>query len=228
MSMLRVVVYAEGPGELAGPEKGRQRAPGTALLENELGAAHFLVRRCLGHVCSLDAESVHFEEPLRHQGRLAYGSVLHGRNTLRRLLSWADERKRPDLALVLVDADGKDDRQEELDAAIEGVPVRAVVAVAIQEFEAWLIADGEALEVLFRKPLMLPGKSPERLGRRKAKELLQQWSDEHASRQPPDELRRELARTCNLGTLAHRCPAFSKFLRKLGVLLGNGQEPSRA
>jgi hypothetical protein len=215
--MFRVVVYAEGPGELAGRDMSRQPAPGTILTEEELGAAHLLVRRCLHHSRNLAPESIQFEEPLRTtRGRLARGSMLHGRDTLQQLLSWPDEERMPHLALVLVDADGKEDRQADLDSALQGLTVQAVAAVAIQEFEAWLLADVEALKSVFRKPLS-PPKPPERLGRRQAKELLQQWSAEHASSKDPTELRRQLAEQCDLDTVAHVCPAFAELLRRLGL-----------
>lgn len=213
--MFRVVVYAEGAGELTGPDTSRQRAPGTPLTENELGAAHLLVRRCLEHTRSLTPESIQFEEPLRSRGKLARGSMLHSRTTLRPLLFWADEDLRPDLAVVLVDADGKEARQAELDSALQDLTVEAVAAVAVQEFEAWLIADPEAVKSVLRKPLS-PPKPPERLGRRQAKELLQQWSDEHASKQDPADIRRRLVQETHLDTLARVCPAFSELLRRLG------------
>lgn len=213
--MFRVVVYAEGAGELAGRDTSRQRAPGHALTEEELGAAHLLVRRCLERAGDLAPDSIQFEAPLRSRGKLARGSMLHSRNTLRPLLFWADEDMQPDLAVVLVDADGKaDERQEELSTSMENLLVKAVAAVAIQEFEAWLIADGEAVKSVLRKPLV-PPKPPERLGRTQAKALLQQWSEEHASKQAPAELRRQLVLQCNLDTLSRVCPAFAAFLQGL-------------
>jgi hypothetical protein len=170
--MFRVVVYAEGAGELAGRDSSRQRGPGAVLTENELGSAHLLVRRCLERTRQLAPDSVQFEEPLRtSRGKPARGSMLHGRTTLRQLLLWPDARRAPHLTVVFVDADGKEERQAELDAAVEGLSVQAIVAVAIQEFEAWLIADPAALEAVIRKPLA-PPKPPERLGRQEAKKLL--------------------------------------------------------
>jgi hypothetical protein len=207
--MFRVVVYAEGLGELAGRDTSRQRAPGTPLTEGELGAAHLLVRRCLERSRGLAPESIQFEEPLRSRGKLARGSTLHSRATLRPLLFWADEDLRPHLAVVLVDADGKEARQAELDSALQDLTVEAVGAVAIQEFEAWLLADTAAVKSVLRKPLS-PPKPPERLGRRQAKELLQQWSNEHASKQDPAELRRQLAEQCDLDTVARVCPPPSR------------------
>ncbi|MFY0527091.1 DUF4276 family protein [Archangium gephyra] len=213
--MFRVVVYAEGPGELSGPDTSRQRAPGTSLTEDELGAAHLLVRRCLERSRALAPHAIQFEEPLRSRGKLARGSMLHSRTTLRPLLFWADEDLRPDLAIVLVDADGKEERQAELDSALEHLTVEAVAAVAIQEFEAWLIADPEAVKSVLRGPHS-PPKPPERLGRRQAKELLQQWCDEHASKQDPPELRRQLVQQLDLDTVARACSSFAEFLRRLG------------
>jgi hypothetical protein len=214
--MFRVVVYAEGAGELAGA-KSLQPAPGSQLTEEELGSAHLLVRRCLEKSRGLTADTVRFEEPLRTpRGRLARGSILHSRDTLRPLLFWAGPIKEPDLAIILVDADGDEDRQRLLDNAIEGVFVEAVVAVAIQEFEAWLVADPGALKTVLRQTLSTP-KPPEKLPRRQAKELLQQWCEQHARSRDAAELRRDLARQCDLDTLAQRCTSFAAFLRKLNA-----------
>ncbi|MFL5347591.1 MAG: DUF4276 family protein [Hyalangium sp.] len=212
--MFRVVVYAEGAGELAG-SKSLQPAPGSALTEEELGSAHLLVRRCLVKSRGLNASDVSFEEPLRTgRGRLVKGSTLHSPDTLRPLLLWADPKKQPDLAIVLVDADGDDERQGLLDSALEGLSVKAIVSVAIQEFEAWLVADPSALKSALRKPLASP-KPPEKLAKRQAKELLKEWCEEHASSRDAAEIRRDIARECDLEVLARQCTAFASFLRKL-------------
>jgi hypothetical protein len=212
--MFRVVVYAEGQGELAG-STSFPRAAGTPLLEEELGSAHLLVRRCLEKTRDLDSSLVRFEEPLRTgRGRMVRGSTLHSRETLRPLLFWPDADRQPDLAVVLVDADGDDERQERLNSAIEGIPVETVVSVAIQEFEAWLVADPAALQAVLRQPLT-PPKPPEKLPKRQAKELLQQWCEQHARSRDAAEIRRDLARESNLDTLARQCSAFALFLRKL-------------
>ncbi|MFP2910092.1 DUF4276 family protein [Pyxidicoccus sp. 3LFB2] len=213
--MLRVVIYAEGAGELAGAVRS-QRAPSSPLEGEELGAAHLLVRRCLERCRGLDTSLIQFEEPLRtRRGKLARGSDLHSPDTLRTLLFWADARKQPDLVVVLVDQDGDEDRQQALASRVEDVPVKTVVAVAIQEFEAWLIADPNALKSVFHQPLRM-NKPPERLGRREAKDQLNQWSEQHARSKEPAELRRQLAEQCDLDIVAQQCSAFSEFLRRLG------------
>ena len=84
---LRVVVYAEGPGETGG-SAGR-KAPGQELLDDELGAAHVLVRRCLSRGDLIPAAAVRFHEPLRTPaGHVARGSDLYNMRTLRKLLTW--------------------------------------------------------------------------------------------------------------------------------------------
>ncbi|MDC0711961.1 DUF4276 family protein [Stigmatella sp. ncwal1] len=214
--MFRVVVYAEGAGELAG-SKNFQRAPGAALTEEELGSAHLLVRRCLEKVRDLDASGIRFEEPLRTgRGKLARGSILHSPATLRPLLLWADPARQPDLAVVLVDADGDDARQGLLDSSLQGIPVESVVGVAIQEFETWLLADPNALEEVLRQPVTAP-KPPEKLSKRQSKELLHQWCEQHARSRDAADLRRDLARQCDLDTLTRQCTAFAQFLHKLGT-----------
>lgn len=217
--MFRVVIYAEGQGELAGPMR-HDHAPGAPLVEEELGPAHLLVRRCLERTRDLAPSLVQFEEPLRTgRGRRPRGSDLHNGDSLRRLLLWADERKRPDLAVVFVDADGGEARQEQLDASVQALPVEAVVGVAVQEFEAWLIADSEALTSVLRHPLA-PPRPPEKLGRREAKELLHGWCEQHARSRDANVVRGDLARECKLETLERQCGAFATFLRKLGASRG--------
>ncbi|HZI13531.1 MAG TPA: DUF4276 family protein [Myxococcus sp.] len=212
--MFRVVIYAEGAGELAGTVR-TQHAPGSPLRPEELGAAHLLVRRCLERTRDLDPSLIQFEEPLRtRRGKLARGSDLYTPETLRLLLTWADVSKEPELSVVLVDQDADAGRQESLTMAIQDIPVETVIGVAIEEFEAWLIADPEALKSVFRQPVRLD-RSPEKLRRREAKEQLQQWSEQHASSKDAAELRRKLAEQCDLDTVAQQCSAFADFLNRL-------------
>ena len=81
---LRVVLYAEGPGELGGLAR-RLPAPGDALGEEHLGAGHILIRRLL---VSLDA-TPRFEAPQRVRARHAKGSdLLHGATKPRAAKAW--------------------------------------------------------------------------------------------------------------------------------------------
>ena len=142
---MRVVVYAEGSREDSGSRVALP-LPGDALPEAALGPAHVLVRRCLVELVPMS--EVRFDVPLRTRGRRARGSdLLHG-PTVRRLLTWATPMAKPDLAVVIVDADGEANRhvalRHILSSRREPQPP-AVIGVAVQEFEAWLIADEAAL-----------------------------------------------------------------------------------
>lgn len=55
--VMRVVVHCEGSRE-AGPTRGLSPAPGTSLLETELGPAHALARRA---IISLSGATTHIE-----------------------------------------------------------------------------------------------------------------------------------------------------------------------
>ena len=94
--------------------------------------------------------------------------------------------------------------------------------MAKQEFEAWLIADHEALNGVLG--LALPqSPSPEEMKPREAKELL---ATALAARVAKDgggsdrEVRGSIARTTSLDVVAKRCPAFDAFCQALGGTRG--------
>jgi hypothetical protein len=138
--------------------------------------------------------------------------VLYDPVALPQLLSWADPKKRPDLAIVLVDEDGKSSRKTVLEKALlEKIRVPHVVAVAIREFEAWLIADAQAIRGVFG-PVQSPS-SPEDLECREAKAQLMRWIQ--ASRKDERDVRLSLAQSSDLETLRLRCSAFRTFYQEL-------------
>jgi hypothetical protein len=209
---LRVVLYAEGGNETAG-EIGLPPAPGTLLLEDNLGAGHILVRRYLELTRKIPAAAVRFEAPLRdRRGNVARGTALLHRETLRQLLSWPLAHKRPDLVVVLVDCDEDPSRRARLEAFVSDV-VSNVIAVAVQEFEAWLIADHAAACKALNAALIAP-RDPERMARREAKEQLASWMD---GRRESSErsIRTTLANLCDLDVVRRRCSAFDELLRAL-------------
>jgi len=211
---MRVVLYAEGIGELGGGG-GLQPAPGSPLLDEMLGPAHVLVRRCLEAESRIPPKAIQFVSPLRIGARLAKGSDLLSRESLRRLLTFPLAERRPDLAVVLVDADGDLSRQKMLEGYVADVPLSHVIGVAIQEFESWLVADVAALSTALR-PGFSQTPAPESLGRREAKGLLIGWVQEQSDDKAKQrELRREIAKHANLDTIAKRCGAFEDFRRAL-------------
>jgi hypothetical protein len=115
---------------------------------------------------------------------------------------------------VLVDGDEDAGRKARLAEVVADLFVPKVIAVAVQEFEAWLIADHRAVcEVLAAAPAQ--PREPERMARRQAKELLVSWmGDRDGSGERG--VRITLARTCDLDVVRRRCSAFEQFLRDLG------------
>ncbi len=137
---MRVVLYAEGARETWGTVR-----PAAAALEQlddeELGPAHVLVRRCLKNQPDVQPSDIRFLAPLPLGGRPARGSQLLNPGNLKRLLAFSDPQRQPDLCVVLVDQDGEKSRRSTLEKILTGQPMRTILAVAIREFEAWLIAD---------------------------------------------------------------------------------------
>ena len=209
---MKVVLYAEGRGEIAGAA-GERPLTRARLPDSNLGAGHLLVKRCLEQA---GVPEVCFENPLLHKGREARGSDLLRAKTVRKLLAYPNSP--PDLAVILVDADEKAaDRRRSLLDAVSGrdshLP-RAVVAVAVQEFEAWLIAAHTTAQEVLETVLDTPP-SPEKMARGEAKECLQAWLQN--SERDHLELRRSIVAVCDLSEIARRCPSFRRLERELSA-----------
>ncbi len=218
MGAVRIVLYAEGAGELRSTRHAPLFVPGDPLDEDVLGAAHLLVRRTVEEARRLPARAIQFEEPLATTGgRIPRGSDFQERRTLLRLLTWP--ARPPDLAVVLVDRDGDTDRRRRLLEWVADRPVPKVVAVAVEEFEAWLVADPQAVATTLEgMPAGAHPVSPEGLARGEAKGLLARWIGGSPRRGVgAPALRREIAERAHLGTLARLCPAFEQFRQDLAV-----------
>lgn len=211
---MRVVLYAEGPGEL-GSWGELPPEPTKPLPEHRHGPAHVLVRRILEERTTGTESEVRFEVPLRtREGREARGSTLRNPAELRRLLSWPPG-KAPDLAVVLVDEDGDSSRWTAMQEAVAGrkYVCRAVAGVAAREFESWLIADldavrdvlGTSIDAVRKVEILPPGG---------AKGLLERWTSD-AGRGLPAEVRMQIATTIDLVVLCNASTSFQRFYRDL-------------
>lgn len=173
--------------------------------------------RSLAHTWSVPEAAVQFEAPLRTvRGTVARGAELLDRGTLRRILSWARPTQRPDLAVILVDADGTHDRRARLAEYTADLPGRRVIGVAVQEFEVWLLADGAALRDALDREVAVS--APERLDPGAAKARLNERCDKVA----PDDrkahrraARQTLCEHAALDVVARACPSFGAFLDDL-------------
>jgi len=212
---LRVVLFAEGAGELLGASRFGPAAVGETLNDDELGAAHILVRRALDRCRRIPPQAVHFQSPPRkRRGTAARGSDLRDRETLRQLLTWLDPALRPDLAIVLVDEDGDARRRDRLLGWVADLAAPKVVAVAVREFEAWMMADHAALRHVLAPAVPDPGQV-EALPPGQAKAILDELRGAHRPDLAPRDLKRTLAGQCDLQALAARCPSFDLLLRDL-------------
>lgn len=213
---VRVVLLAEGAGETAGVLTAPP-PPGAALAAEPRGPAHALVARAVAATWSVPEAAVQFEAPLRTgRGTVARGAELLDRGTLRRILLWARPTQRPDLAVVLIDADGTNDRPARLAEFTSDLPGRRVVGVAVQEFEAWLLADGVAARAVLDHPVAV--QHPERLEPGAAKARLNEGCDasEHADRKEHRRaVRQKLCEHMDLDAVARACPSFRAFLDDL-------------
>ncbi len=206
---LRVALYAEGAAET-----GHGPGFGEILGEAELGPAHDLVSRCLTEGGKVPDGAVLFVRPLRLKGKVARGSDLLAPVSARKLLAWPPRSRAPSFAVVLADADGDPSRRPFLERVVAGAIVPAVVAVAVQEFEAWLIADHAAVSAATGMPFPTQ-KSPEEMKPREAKQVLADAIGR--ARREPQEVRRTIARTAALDVIASRCPAFHRFRAELSA-----------
>lgn len=210
---MRVVLYAEGPNEagVEGPPSYDRRRP---LPDEELGPAHVLSRRAIARATGRDPRSIRFEPPLLHLGRAAVGSQILDGKVLPRLLTWADPAQAPELAIVLVDGDGEKKRRSTLQAVVErrGSFMPVVVAVAVQEFEAWLLVDVKLWNELVEHVVDHPG-NPESWNAGDAKERWTSLVSDSKRGQHMTRLR--LAAEMDLDVVERTCASFRQFLEDL-------------
>ncbi|MDP3151931.1 MAG: DUF4276 family protein [Archangium sp.] len=206
-------MLAEGNGEV-GPNA--QRGPGSLIAPVDWAPAHALFARAIAAKSTVPEAAVQFLEPLRTgRGAVAKGSNLLHQRTLRQLLSYLPA-SRPDLLILLVDADGVPSRKRELDAVVSDLPGTKLIAVAVNEFESWLVSDGAALATVLGVESSKAPHHPESLAPSVAKARLQELTD---TVQDARRARLSLAQNVDLATLIARCPAFAKCLDELQTLL---------
>ena len=211
--MTRIVLYAEGVGETG---SGLPLRPGEPIPREHYGPGHILVARSIEKIHNVPLNALRFESPLRTvTGRIARGSDLHHRESLRRLLTWAQPSVRPHAAVVLVDRNDEAQRKHRLSRYVEGLPGNIVISVATKEFEAWLISDQEAVTNVLCAPLPQIG-LPQNLRAGEAKRLLAEWCRDHVPGRDQRTIRVNIANTIRISELERRSRSYNGFLRELG------------
>jgi len=213
--MVRLVLYCEGSRE-SGRKARLPRTPGDRFDEHDLGPAHVLTRRLLGERAGLAREAVVFEAPLRsRRGVELRGSDLLVPARLRAALTWPMTGSFPDVAVVIVDRDGDERRRSLLYQHVHDLVLpRRAIAVAVEEFEAWLLADTAALAASCERTAQ-DSPTPESLPCGEAKARLREWT----GRQDPAAAHLAIARTCDVELVARKCESFADFARDLVAAL---------
>lgn len=218
MTAVCMVVHAEGPGDLG--TTTWDLSPTDSLQPDDLGPAHIIVQRILTEGAQIPAPAIDFVEPLRTKtGARAQGSQLLKPRILDEILTgW--RLLAPSLIVLLVDSDDQPrvERAAILEAALTRHSLTGAVGIAVKEFEAWLIADANAIGQVIGK-VDHDYQTPQALACGEAKQTLQKWIREiaHPSRQLMD-IRKEIATLMDLDVVSNRCPSFKSFRQSLLAL----------
>ncbi|NJL89886.1 MAG: hypothetical protein HC916_08945 [Coleofasciculaceae cyanobacterium SM2_1_6] len=157
---IKIGLIAEGQTELGASSPFIRPQDGGKVIEEEKeGALHTLIRRELKSIGLSDCEFVHRHPTLneRKTSQLTGGySILNPRYLKQILIAWKPEEV--DMIVIVADADDVlEKRQRELEIALQTirdnhldkdeklVSNRSVGGLAIRDFEAWLLADFEAV-----------------------------------------------------------------------------------
>ncbi len=162
-----------------------------------------------------------FLPPQRVMSRHVRGNDLLDTDTLLGLCTWFYPDRMPDALIVLVDEDEDSARRGRLRKdvdAFESPPCvhRIVIAVAKQEFEAWLIADANAIQEALGSRFQQPP-NPESMKRGVAKETLQAAIATSPQAQNPFGVRVDIARRTRLEVVRKACASFDTFMKDLKV-----------
>ena len=202
MTDRRIVVLSEGPNEI-----GREREPIHA--EDDLPALPCLVHRLLGAPPHVKYRSDKLRE------------VAHVRHLDKKVMAAMEKARveKADALAVVVDRDGPGRanrrRLSQLQAGRNALPatlgVPCAVGVAVEAFDAWMIADKEALSAAPGDGKPQAHADPESLGPGKAKEHAQGQlgrarSDKYAA----------IAAKIDLNLLKRKCPrGFKPFAQEV-------------
>lgn len=123
-----------------------------------------------------------------------------------------------DTLILVTDADGKPERIREFEQAqaSQKYPIPRALGLPVEEFDAWILADHEALSAVLGKSV--PAHRAESI--RHPKEVCQELLAKHGWRDRPAACYEAVCRRVDLQVLADRCPkGFAPFLERLRGLV---------
>jgi hypothetical protein len=195
--MTRALLVAEGAHELS-------------------GALEELVAKLTG--LQLDVTC----RPMRDSEVRVHAPVGKYQGFTRRFLGWLSfaEENNFELLIALIDEDDERQRHNEVEMAqaSDVFSVRRAFGVAVQAFDAWMLADEKALSIVLKTNISKVG-SPERLKNPKAR--FKAIRDENGVNENLKELYRQIAIESDLDSLALACPTgfkpFADRVRRLST-----------
>lgn len=189
--MIKALIVSEGPHDRAVEDLIRR------LVTSPLEADHDRVSNPLIHT---------------HHGK--------GQGFFKRLVRWIREAKRRgyDALVLVIDRDGDPERVRQVDRAQEYTVVEfpRALGVAIESFDAWMLADEKALSAVLGYSVARQ-KSPESIG--KPKQACEHLLASSSLDLPQRDMYRAICDAVDIGKLTRRCPkGFRPFAARVRAL----------
>ena len=195
---MRVLLVAEGKHE-----RGK---------EDRDGALETLVRRLHQDIIQCDLDRMSRKDIHVHRGK--------GQGYFKKALQWIREAEKRgyDAIVLVIDQDNATERVQEITKAQNDqlVALRRALGVAIRTFDAWMLADEQALTRVLGYAV-LPQRSPEEMS--DAKGVCAQLLGNSRTVMSQSECYAAVAREADLGTLERQCAkGFAPFAQRVRSL----------
>lgn len=195
---MRVLLVAEGQHE-----QGK---------EDRDGALETLVRRLCRDITQCDLDRVSRKDIHAHHGK--------GQGYFKKALRWIQEAKKRayDAVVLVIDQDNVPERVQEITKAqnAQVVTLRRALGVAIRTFDAWMLADEQALSRVLGYTVS-PQRSPEDVS--DAKGVCAQLLDKSPMAMSQSEFYAFVAREADMNALERQCSKeFAPFAQRVRSL----------
>ena len=181
------------------------------------GAAHQLVDRMIEEITGGKVGPLFYQQ-VRTRISPRGGGLTKLETVERILMGPADGEVFIELCVFIIDMDNKEAERSEYKKRVLELDYtsRAVLAIARQEFESWLISDESVVSDVSGSPFSNSKNSPEDMTRQQAKDALSaHLSNVTKSRKQANELLREIMERADLGVWRQKCPSFDVFYEEL-------------